>query len=55
MSQLPTESERRIDREERLKVGGKLVGGAVVTGAILAFLLAIFLAVVVTTVTDFLK
>ncbi len=55
VSQLPTESELRIDREERLKVGGKLVGGAVVTGAILAFLLAIFLAVVVTTVTNFLK
>mgnify|MGYP006268661249 CR=1 FL=1 len=55
VSQLPTEHEASLERNDLAKVGGKLVGGAVVTGAVLAFLIAIFLAVAVTTVTNFLK
>ena len=55
VSQLPTEYESPVDRPDLVKTGGKLIGGAVVTGSILAFILAIFVAVVVTSVTDFLK
>ena len=54
-SQLPTEFDEPVEKQNLAKAGGKLIGGAVVSGAVLAFILAVFVALLVTSVTNFLK